>query len=631
MIANQLKIIFHFLLANIIAVLFAAIFYFDFTDKAILEIPFQYLLLLGCLIVITFRLYIDKFGYLTYIAGIFVLLIIAYFIFTQKLSNYFSNQKAFYIFCLISLVTVIIIDTIFHVLKIPRLKLMRIRFPEQLVIVVFGGAMYLMIEFYPWMALEKINMAIVIITISMGVHFLKFAIDKFGTITYVFFILSSLSAIRYEFGKTDLLFGETSGLFLVFCGTLTGFILDFCLEFFSNKNAKLLLKKGVNIESVMTVYSEKSNHIFYAIVFGLLAPTTLFFITNGFIYDEETFTNLGISVLICMFGGLIAAIIYQDISGSIFLNFFKPSFKQVGKFEYERWISACDIYDIDDDGIDEVFIGCADYKLHCIKNGIVMFSIDSDNIISFCKVDTMGTNRNKYILVGSYDGTTRCYDITGNEIWRNDIKKWVWCGAIGDIFGDGNKKLVVGGFDDHLRCYDEFGKEVWFAEYESWLGCCAMGILDDDTHDSLVAGSNDGTFRCYKKGIEVWQAQFEDWVNACAIGDIDDDGQNEVIAASTDGTMRCYKNEREIWRRSVLGTVGTINIADIDNDGKNEIILGCGDGNIRILKDQHEIWAKEFYKYPNCVASGDIDGDGVKEFISGDWEGYLRYFKYSGR
>jgi hypothetical protein len=626
---NKLKAVLHFLIANTLALLFVAVFYHDFTHNTILEIPYRYLLLLGGLLVIMFRLYINKFGYITYIIGAFIISIVVYYLYTRKLSNFFPNQKSFYFFCLALLVIAILIDTVLHILKVPRFKIIRIRFPEQLIIVVFSCMMYLLLEFYPWMQFEKINMAIIIATMSMVTLFLKFSIDKFGTITYIFFILSSLSAIRYEFGKTDLLFGETSGLFLVFCGTLTGFILDFSMAFTSIKNAKLLLKKGVNIESVMSVYSEKSNHILYVVVFGLLAPATLFFTTNGFLYSEEIITNIGISILISICAGLVAAILYQDLSGSILLNFFKPYFKQVGKFEYERWISACEIYDIDEDGVDEVFIGCADYKLHCIKQGTGQFTIDSDNIISFCKVGSLGSDNNKYILVGSYDGTTRCYDTTGKELWRNNIQKWVWCGAIGDFFGDGDNKLVIGGFDDHLHCYDESGKEVWFAEFESWLGCCAMGVLDGGDYDSLVAGSNDGTLRCYKNGIEIWQAQFEDWVNACAIGDVDGDGKNEVLAASTDGTIRCYKNEREIWRRNILGTVGTIDISDIDNDGKNEIILGCGDGSIRILKDQHEIWAKEFYKYPNCVASGDIDGDGVIEFISGDWEGYLRHFKYA--
>jgi WD40 repeat protein len=454
--------------------------------------------------------------------------------------------------------------------------------------------------------------------------------NKFGTILFIVFGLSILVTSLKPFFLANELFRSMLPLDILATGWIVGIAVEGALAMVMVKNVFHVFKAG-RPGQVNNAFVQASGNLPQVLIFSLIAPTLVFIFSLNQPLASSSLTTLWSGITIAFLGGAMSAFWCRDINHWGLIGLLRPTFRQIWMQEFDKWVCCVAVGDIDDDGVNEMIVGCADHNIYCFRNGTLLWQTRLGNPpAASCAIAQIGTRKEKSFVTGSSDGNVYCLSPRGEILWQVETPNWVWCCTAGDADNDGECEVVAGGMDEKLHCYKDGGEETWFAWFDSWIGCCAVGDADNDGLNEVVAGSNDHTLRCFKNGAnEIWRAYFGEWVMCVAIGDVDGDGLNEVVAGCNDGTMRCYRNGNEIWRVAILGTFVTLAIGDADGDGLNEIVAGCGDNTLRIYKHGKEVWAGGLEKYPDCVTIGDFNNDGQDEVLSGDWYTWLRAFKSS--
>ena len=464
--------------------------------------------------------------------------------------------------------------------------------------------------------------------LSMTVLFSRFLVDRFGTVLSILFLLSIPTAFLNTRLLTNELFRTQTIAEIVSIGWIVGIAVEAGLAVSGLKNVLYAFKAG-RPGQVNSAFVQSSGHLSKALTFSLIAPLLTILVAVDGTTGSELLATFWFATTFAALGGILAALASRDINSWGLVGLLRSTFQQVWSREFDSWVCCCAVGDIDDDGINEVIVGCADHSIYCLRNGSLVWRTPIGNPpSSSCAIGYVGAHDQKKFVTGCGDNKIYCLSPSGEILWEVETPRWVWCCTLGDADNDGENEVIAGGMDDKIHCYGDEGEELWSMYFDSWVGCCAVGDADNDGSNEVVAGSNDHTLRCLKDGPnEIWRAWFGEWVTAVDIGDVDNDGLNEVVAGSNDGTLRCYRNGVEIWRASILGTVSTLVIGDVDGDGVNEIVVGCGDNTIRVYKYGKEVWVARLEKYPDCVTIGDFNNDGQNEILSGDWYSYLRAFK----
>jgi hypothetical protein len=519
------------------------------------------------------------------------------------------------------------IESFFRMASLPEWRGTRFTLRELIAILIFIGGCFMNLISFSMGGAGAVSGALAVFFLAMSIMFARFLIDKFGTILIIAVVLSAVVAGTKPFLTYNLL-SSLLPLDILAIGLLGGLAVEGALAIFTVKNVFHVFKAG-RPGHVNNTFVQASGNLSKAVVFAVVAPFIFVALALKQPFASASLPTLWTGITLSLAGGVMSAFWCHDINRWGLVNLLRPTFKQIWVREFDKWVCSVAIGDIDDDGVNEVIVGCADHQIYCFRNGVLIWQTPIGNPpAASSAIGYIGARDQKKYVTGSSDGNVYCLSPSGEILWQVNTPNWVWCCTAGDADNDGEWEVVSGGMDEKLHCYKDGGKELWFAWFDSWVGCCAVGDADNDGLNEVVAGSNDNTLRCLKNGPnELWRAEFGEWVTCVAIGDVDNDGLNEVIAGSNDGTLRCFRNGVEIWRVSIPGTFNTVAIGDVDGDGLNEIAACCGDNAVRVYKNGKEVWAAGLEKYPDCVTIGDFNNDGQDEILLGDWYTWLRAFK----
>lgn len=204
--------------------------------------------------------------------------------------------------------------------------------------------------------------------------------------------------------------------------------------------------------------------------------------------------------------------------------------------------------------------------------------------------------------------------------------------ATGDVDGDGIMEVVAAEADQGtMRCFEMDGTEIWTIDNSGdAVSCITIGDLDNDGGNEMMWGTgyrvtdDDFLHVCALPGLQeewesaVWQIPYA----AVEIGDVDGDGWKELISMDSDGeymTIFDAVTKEVEWRSPYMFTynMNDIKLFDIDNDGATEIII-CGERVKSINGITHETESSfytENYSGYRWLEIADIDRNGTNEYI----------------
>ncbi len=177
------------------------------------------------------------------------------------------------------------------------------------------------------------------------------------------------------------------------------------------------------------------------------------------------------------------------------------------------------IYDIDNDGKNELIIGGMDGILRTFKCTLTyklvkLWSHSFNSSISGILIDDININNNIEIIVYSLDKTMRVLNpLDGSLIWGQIFED-----GIGDaiIFKDDRKWIIACGNDGTIRTFNGIdGELLWFKRFSSKVRC--VSYLNSIKGFVILCGGDDKKlhFIDLKTQKEIGTIEFKDYVWKC--------------------------------------------------------------------------------------------------------------------
>ena len=316
---------------------------------------------------------------------------------------------------------------------------------------------------------------------------------------------------------------------------------------------------------------------------------------------------------------------------------------------YMRYPAA--LYDIDKDGIDEIFTAEESSGLSCYKaNGGVCSGWPSDNCNNDQSLSTpaIGDLNNdgkvEIFSTASLVGTTNLcgYQPNGRNLpgFPKSITSLGYTSGpvIGDIDGDGQKEVVInyatkdGGM---VGVYSmDGGTKKTFptkAQQSYWLGI-ALADIDQDSLPEIIIQGDKYVSAQNADGSDVpgWPVEVDKYLSysnsSPVVGDIDGDGNQDVVMSYINagslwkpGYVYAFKSDGQMLSSFPIvlsfGDSGTPAIADIDQDSRNELII-IGQGGEKVAGGNNKVWVY------------DLNGKGPYGGI--EWGQYMGGMKRNG-
>jgi outer membrane protein assembly factor BamB len=304
--------------------------------------------------------------------------------------------------------------------------------------------------------------------------------------------------------------------------------------------------------------------------------------------------------------------------------------------------------DIDGDGIQDVFMGSADYLVYClsgsgIRQGEIIWSWNfGAPVWTVCTIRDINGDGGDDCLVGCADNTIYC--MSGNPVQGLSEILWSY-GVDGDIFtiavlndlnGDEIDDCVMGTNDDQVCCLDGAGGQVLWTYRDTAPGAIksvnAISDVDNDGLDDCLTGGENDKVVCLSggssgNGHRIWYCNTQSTIlSVMTIQDVNGDGKPDCLAGGEDDYIYCISGQAAgknvpIWTYRTGSTVKSVSsIADVNQDGIEDCLAGGQDNNVYCVsgKTGQVLWS---YTTPSTVLSvssiADVNESGIHDCLVG--------------
>ena len=288
--------------------------------------------------------------------------------------------------------------------------------------------------------------------------------------------------------------------------------------------------------------------------------------------------------------------------------------KPAGEFRIAGGVDDMATYDLDNDGTDELLLGCQDGYLRAVGlDGAEKWKVKFEFYRTFPKVTVvrvadLDNDGEKEILAGVENWRTYAFDRTGKEIWRFEVIHPTRSVQPIDLDGDGKLEVICGTRYMWARVLSPDGLHRWGGRFGTGCRATAAPKTGKDGVRNVVLGLNTGlvTFHQQKSGKEI--ARFLTGDEIFMMTEVPAaNGAEDVLVASYNGYVyRFSATGKQIWNcalpagvvllrtmpygKIVAGTVAG-DLCIISPDGKLLKSLKCN-GKIRdILADGTNVGA----------------------------------------
>ena len=285
----------------------------------------------------------------------------------------------------------------------------------------------------------------------------------------------------------------------------------------------------------------------------------------------------------------------------------------------------------------------------------LLFINESGDIIGsapqgpFFSLDVYDLNNDGFdeVIAGT-SGDIYAYYPNGTQMWANSLpESTIHEIIIGDLESDGDIEIIAVDNAGYIWVYNASGNLTWnSSDKGSSTSTAAIGDLNNDNKNDVVFGATNIKHAYHGNGTEFSASEFDtnnfgEYIfYESIIMDIDGDGDNEILMGTDDKLTlfnRTGGNEWEYPVSSDLGDFYSIAVDDIDNDGKNEIIGGDtgtdtlyilnASGNLRWSVPASNIGNSLGYGSHAAITTADINNDGQKDIIYAETN-YLRVLEH---
>ncbi|MEA3430855.1 MAG: PQQ-binding-like beta-propeller repeat protein [Nanoarchaeota archaeon] len=248
------------------------------------------------------------------------------------------------------------------------------------------------------------------------------------------------------------------------------------------------------------------------------------------------------------------------------------------KQELNAIYSSPSLYDINNDGVDEIIIGTdMGDVLVLSQDGALLWKYKAKGAVRgkivFC---------NNMLFFGSVDGYFYALDINGKLLWKYNAES-----RIESTPGCSQNKILFGANNGVLFCLDFKGQLLW--NFKTGASIVAEPVMAELFHNIfyIVVGSTDHNLYCLTLDGELsWVFETDGRIfSAVAVADINKDGELEIVFGSCDNSVYAIDNHGQLlWSYETdFWVVATPLVVDIDGDGKLEVVASSYDNTMYVL------------------------------------------------
>ncbi|HIE33756.1 MAG TPA: hypothetical protein EYP86_01280, partial [Candidatus Altiarchaeales archaeon] len=163
-------------------------------------------------------------------------------------------------------------------------------------------------------------------------------------------------------------------------------------------------------------------------------------------------------------------------------------------YSTENGVTYITSTDINEDGKEEILIGCKDFLYVIDDNGTELWKYVTAGTIRKILVEDIDNNGKLEIILGSND--VYVLDTNGELIWKNNVGAEVYDLQTVDIDKDGLKELLIGSETAYLL--DSNGDTIWNYKTENIVKSVVAGDIESDGYIDIVLGTGGGNIYVFQ-------------------------------------------------------------------------------------------------------------------------------------